>query len=110
LPWYRFPGPLLLCSQTHLSVSGRVECIEACDGRERVTLAYLGPASPSASASASATAGKKRGKGPAPGAEGGNWTQLLDPRTESFVFENVPAGRYRLTVRLRMCQLATGMQ
>ncbi|CAI5496857.1 unnamed protein product, partial [Closterium sp. Naga37s-1] len=80
-------------NQSHLSVSGRVVCIDGCDRSVRVSLARIGPlagSAESASAAASAAAASR--------------SIFLKEKDGSFAFEKVVPGKYKIEASKQVIQ------
>ncbi|GJP38808.1 hypothetical protein CLOM_g23217 [Closterium sp. NIES-68] len=77
-------------SQSHLSVSGRVVCIDGCDRSVRVSLTRIGPLTGSAESAAAA--------GVAPR------SLFLKEKEGSFLFEKVVPGKYRIEASKQVIQ------
>ncbi|CAI5491027.1 unnamed protein product [Closterium sp. Naga37s-1] len=73
-------------NQSHLSVSGRVICIDGCDRSVRVSLARIGPLTGSADSAAAAAAA----------AGAASRSVFLKEKDGSFLFEKVVPGKYRI--------------
>ncbi|CAI5482522.1 unnamed protein product [Closterium sp. Yama58-4] len=82
-------------NQSHLSVSGRVICIDGCDRSVRVSLTRIGPLTGSAESASAAAA-----------ASGGASLRslFLKGKDGSFVFEKVVPGKYRIEVSKQVIQ------
>ncbi|CAI6000500.1 unnamed protein product [Closterium sp. NIES-64] len=81
-------------NQSHLSVSGRVICIDGCDRSVRVSLASIGPLTGSADSAAAAAAA----------AGAASRSVFLKEKDGSFLFEKVVPGKYRIEASKQVIQ------